>query len=186
MGFSIFLILSGHIFTIDVVFNYSGIPTRVFGVCMQIIGIGLIFKMFRNIGPLFELSWQEKIENIYILNKGGINLYSKSFTDERVAIDDHFITGALSSINIMLNKLLNTKENKISIIKKKNKIVTIFTSENLIGVIVSKEELEFFKHNLKKLVLKLEVLYKNLLINWTGERHKFYSIKDFVGDIFSI
>jgi hypothetical protein len=186
MGISILLILSGHVVTIDFVFNYFGIPTRLFGISMQIIGIGLIFKMFRNIGPLFELSWQEKIENIYILNKGGINLYSKSFTDESVAIDDHFITGALSSINIMLNELLNTKENKISIIKKRNKIVAIFSSENVIGVLVSKEELEFFKHNLKKLVLKVELLYKNLLINWTGEKNKFYPIEDIVGDIFSI
>lgn len=186
MGLSIFLMLSGHIFTIDFVFYYFGISTRLIGVIMQIIGIGLIFKTFRNIGPLFEFNWQDKIEKIYILNKAGINLYSRSFVEEIVPIDDHFITGALSSVNIMLNELLNTKENKISIIKKKNKIVTTFTSENVIGVLVSTEELEFFKHNLKRIVLKVELLYKNLLINWKGDITKFSAIKDIIIDIFSM
>ena len=86
----------------------------------------------------------------------------------------------------MLNELLNTRENKISIIKKKNKIVTIFTSENVIGVLVSTEELEFFKHNLKRTVLKVELLYKNLLINWKGDITIFYAIKDILIDIFSM
>ena len=86
----------------------------------------------------------------------------------------------------MLNELLRTKENKISIIKKKNKIVTIFTSSYIIGVIVSTEELEFFKQNLKRLVLKIETLYRNILINWNGDRAKFYPIKDIVTDIFSM
>jgi hypothetical protein len=186
MGFSILLLLSGHVLTIDFVCYYFGFITRLAGISMQLIAIGLIFKMFRNFIPFFEFNWQDKIENIYILNRDGINLYSKSFLEERKTIDDHFISGVLSSINIMLNELMNTKENKISIIKKKNKVVTIFTSVYIIGVIVSTDELEFFKHNLKRLVLKIEMLYRNILINWSGDRTKFYPVKDIVTDIFSI
>ena len=186
IGFSILLLLSGHVLTIDFVYYYFGFITRLSGISMQLIAIGLIFKMFRNLIPFFEFNWQDKIENIYVLNRAGINLYSKSFLEERKTIDDHFISGALSSINIMLNELMNTKENKISIIKKKNKTVTIFTSVYIIGVLVSTEELEFFKHNLKRLVLKIEMLYRNLLINWSGDRAKFYPVKDIVTDIFSM
>ena len=186
IGFSILLLLSGHILTIDFVCYYFGFITRLSGISMQLIAISLIFRMSRNFIPFSELNWQDKIENIYILNKYGINLYSKSFLEERKTIDDHFISGALSSINIMLNELLNTKENKIWIIKKKNKIVTIYTSVYIIGVLISTEELEFFKHNLKRLVLKIEVLYKNLLINWSGDITKFSPVKDIVADIFSM
>ena len=60
MGLSIFLMISGHIFTIDYVFYYFGIPIRLIGIIMQIIGIGLIilgisiyfycFWLFLNIG----------------------------------------------------------------------------------------------------------------------------------------
>ncbi|MBY9014296.1 MAG: hypothetical protein KGD68_01255 [Candidatus Lokiarchaeota archaeon] len=186
MGFSILLMLSGHMLTIDLVCYYFGFITRLFGISMQLIAIGLTFKLFRSFVPFFEFNWQDKIENIYILNRDGINLYSKSFLEERKTIDDHFISGALFSINIMLNELMNTKENKISIIKKKNKTVTIFTSVYIIGVLVSTEELEFFKHNLKRLVLKIEVLYRNLLINWNGDRTQFYPVKNIVSDIFSM
>lgn len=186
MGFSILLMLSGHILTIDFVWYYYGFITRLTGISMQLIAIGLIFKMFRNFFPFFEFNWHDKIENIYILNRNGINLYSKSFLEERKTIDEQVISGALSSINIMLNELMNTKENKILIIKKKNKIVTIFASVYIIGVLVSTEELEFFKHNIKRLVLKIETLYRNLLINWNGDRTQFYPVKDIVTDIFSM
>jgi len=185
MGFSILLLLTGHILMLDPFFYFFGIFTRITGICLQLIGIGLIFKAFRNLVPFFELNWKDKIENIYILNRGGINLYSKSFIDERIAIDDQFISGALSSVNTMLNELMNNKENKISIIKKKNKIITIFTSETVIGVLISTEELEFFKHNLKKLVLKVEMIYKHFLVNWRGDMTKFTPIEDIVLDIFS-
>lgn len=186
MGLSILFLLSGHVLTLDFIFYNFGIISRISGISLQLIGIGLIFKAFRNLVPFFELNWQDKIESIYILNRGGINLYSKSFLEERRGIDEHFISGALSSVNIMLNELMNTKENKITIYKKKNKIVTIFTSEHVIGVLISSEELEFFKHNLKQLVLKIEILYKNLLIDWKGDRSKFHAIKDIIVDIFSI
>ncbi len=186
IGFSILLLLSGHILTIDFVYYYFGFITRLSGISMQLIAIGLIFNIFRNFVPFFEFDWQDKIENIYILNREGINLYSKSYLEERKTIDDHFISGALSSINIMLNELMNTKENKISIIKKKNKIVTIYASVYIIGVIVSTDELEFFKHNLKRLVLKIEKLYRNLLINWSGDLTKFSPVKDIVTDLFSM
>lgn len=186
MGVPILLLLFGHILTIDFFCYYFGFITRLSGIGMQLIAIGLIFKTLRSFVPFFEFDWQDKIENIHILNRDGINLYSKSFLEEEKTIDDHFISGALSSINIMLNELMNTKENKISIIKKKNKIVTIFTSVYVIGVLVSTEELEFFKHNLKGIVLKTEMLYKNLLINWNGDRTKFNPINDIVTDIFSM
>ncbi len=186
MGVSILILLSGHILTIDFFYYYFGFITRLSGISMQLIAIVLIFKMLRNFVPFFEFDWQDKIENIYILNRDGFNLYSKSFLEKRKTIDDHFISGAFSSINIMLNELMNTKENKISIIKKKNKIITIYTSVYIIGVLVSTEELEFFKHNLKRLVLKIEMLYRNLLINWSGDRTKFYPVKDIVTDIFSM
>lgn len=186
MGLSILLLLSGHVLTLDFIFYFFGIISRISGISLQLFGIGLIFKAFRNLVPFFELNWQDKLENIYILNRGGINLFSKSFLEEGRDIDEHFISGALSSVNIMLNELMNTKENKITIYKKKNKVVTIFTSENVIGVVISSEELEFFKHNLKKMVLKIEILYRNLLIDWKGDRSKFHAIKDIMVDIFSI
>jgi len=186
LGFSILLILSGYIFSLDIIYSILGLVSRLIGNSLQLIGVCILFILFRNLAPFFEFDWRDKIENIYILNKGGINLYSKSYIEEPKSIDDQFITGVLSSVNIMLNELMNTRDNKISIIEKKNKIVTIYSSDLIIGVLVSTKELEYFKHNLKRLVLKIEILYKNLLINWDGDRSKFSPLKDIINDIFPI
>jgi len=184
MGFSILLILSGYILSQEIIVSILGFITRLVGNSVQLIGIGLLFFIFRNLVPFFEFDWRDKIENIYILDKGGINLYTKSYTEEIKSIDEHYISGAFTSVNIMLNELMNAKNNKISIIEKKNKVITIYSSEFIIGVLVSTEELEYFKHNLRKLVLKIEILYKNLLINWKGDRNEFSSLKEIINEIF--
>jgi hypothetical protein len=86
----------------------------------------------------------------------------------------------------MLNELMHVKNNKISVIEKKNKIVIIYSSEFVIGVLIGSEALEFFKYNLKRLVLKVEFIYKSILANWDGNRAKFSQIKTIVNDIFPI
>lgn len=186
MGISIFLILLGFIFSLDILNYFLGIIVRLIGNVMQLMAVYLLFLMFRNLVPFFEFEWRDKIENIYIINKGGLNLYSKSYIEDKKDVDDHYISGVLSSINIMLNELMNAKDNKISIIEKKNKIVTIFSGEYIIGVLVSTKELDYFKHNLKRLIIRIESLYKNLLVNWDGDRAKFSPLKDIINDIFPI
>jgi hypothetical protein len=186
MGVSVLIIFFGHILTLDSISTLLGFESRLIGVILQLIAIAILFVLFRNLVPFFELEWREKVEYIYILNKEGLNLYTKSFTKETVSIDEHFVSGVLSSVNIMLNELMNTRDNKISIIKKRNKVVTIYSSALIIAVLVSTEELEYYKHNLKKLVLKIEILYKNLLKNWDGDRTKFAPIEDIIDEIFPI
>ncbi len=145
-----------------------------------------MFLLFRNIPPFFERDWQKKIEDIYLLFKNGINLFSKSYINSDKSIDEHTISGALSSVNIMLNELMHIKNNRISVIEKANKIVTIFSSEYVIGVLISSEALEFFKFNLKRLVLKIELIYKSVLVDWDGNRAKFSQLNSVVDDIFPI
>ncbi len=186
IGVSILFVFSGHILTMDIVVGVIGFIWRLIGISFQIFAIGLLFVIFRNLVPFFEFDWQDKLESIYILNKQGLNLYSLSYKKDSKEINEHFVTGALSSVNIMLNELMNTRENKISIIKKSNKIVNIYSSSLVIGVLVSTEELEYFKQNLRALVLKVETLYRSILLDWNGDRAKFSSLKEIINDVFPI
>lgn len=185
MFFTILLIWGGFILSIDLVIDILGLIFRLIGIILQLIAIVLIFIFFRSIPPFFELEWEDKIENIYILNKNGAYLYHKSFIESTEVLDSHFITGALASVNIMLNEMIDTKEKGNSIIKKKGKILNIFSSEYITGVLISKEDLKFFRHNLKKLILKVEEIYKNALINWNGNVGVFFPVKNIIDDIFS-
>ena len=186
MRIILLFIFGGFILSMDIITNVLSLLSRLIGISLQLIAIGLIFLFFRKIPPLFEFDWHEKIENIYIMNKEGICLFNKTYIDDSEVISSHYISGILSSVNIMLNELIRTKDDEISIIKKKGKIVIIFSSNYITGVLISKEELEYFKHNLKKLILKVEEIYKNVLINWNGDLTLFYPIRNIIDGIFSM
>jgi len=178
------LIFGGYILSIDTITDIISFVSRLIGIILQLIAIGLIFIFFRKIPPLFEFDWQDKIEDIYIMNKDGVCLFNKSYTDNNETLSSHYVSGVLSSVNIMLNELIPSKNNEISIIKKKGKIVTTFSSNYTTGVLISKEDLEYFKYNLKKLILKLEEIYKSVLIKWNGDLTIFYPIENIIESIF--
>ena len=184
MIFTLLLFLGGYILSMDIVTSNIGLLSRLIGNIIQLIAIGLIFIFFRNLPPFFEFDWGDKIETIYLMNKSGICLFSKSFTDDTEVLDKHFISGSLASVKIMLNELLRTKNNEFSIIKKKGKIVNIFSSSYITGILICKEELEYFKHNLKKLILKVERIYKNILMDWNGDLSIFFPIQNIIDNIF--
>ena len=83
-------------------------------------------------------------------------------------------------------KYLISNGNEVSVIKKKGKITTIFSANHITGVLISKAELNYFKYNLKRLVLKIEDVYKSILINWNGDLTLFHSIKNIINEIFSV
>ncbi len=180
------LILGGYILSMELIIDTLDLVFRLIGINLQLIAIGLIFIFFRKFPPFFEYDWQNKIENICIMNQAGLCLYNYSFTDSMNFLESQFKSGALTSVNIMLSELIGTLDHKLSVIKKKGKIVTIFSSDIITGVLISKEELKYFQHNLKKLILKVEKIYKNVLIDWDGDLAIFYPIKNIIDDIFSI
>lgn len=178
------LIIGGYVLSIDIITDIISIFFRIVGIASQLVAISLIFIFFRKIPPLFEFDWQDKIEDIYIMNKDGVCLYNKSYTDNTKYLSSHYISGVLSSVNIMLNELIPSKNNEISIIEKKGKIIISFSSDNITGVLISREDLQYFKYNLKKLILKLEEVYKSVLINWNGDLTIFSPIENIIESIF--
>ncbi len=179
-------ILIGYIFSMDLIVQILGFTFRLIGIFLQLIAISLFFIFFRKLPPFFELDWQDKIESIFILNKNGICLYNHSFTDIAEVLDRQFISGTIASMNIMLNELINGPHNEILVLRKKGKITNIFLGNHITGVLISKEELNYFKYNLKKLVLKVEDIYKRVLVNWNGDLSVFNSIKNIINEIFSL
>lgn len=185
MTITLLLVLIGYILSMDLIIETFGLLVRFVGMIFQLIAIGLIFIFFRKIPPFFEFDWQDKIENIYILNKTGICLFAYSFSNKTENLENQFISGALASMNIMLNELIQSKSEEIFVIRKKGKIVILFSGNYITGVLICKEELKYFIHNLKNLILKVEEIYDNILIKWNGDLTIFYPIKNIIDEIFS-
>lgn len=186
MVITLLLILIGYVLSMDLIIQTFGLIIRFVGIIFQLIGIGLMFFFFRKIPPFFEFDWQDKIEKVYILNKTGICLFAYSFSKKTEILEIQFISGALASMNIMLNELIKSKSDEISVIRKEGKIVILFSGNHITGVLICKEELKYFIHNLKKLILKVEKIYKNILVKWDGDLTIFHPIKNIIDEIFSI
>ncbi len=121
MTITLLLILIGYILSMDLIIEILGTVVRFVGVIIQLIAICLIFIFFRKIPPFYEFDWQDKIESLYILNKNGICYYSHYFIDNIEPLEKQFIAGAFASMNIMLDELIQSRTNAVSVIKKKKK-----------------------------------------------------------------
>jgi hypothetical protein len=162
------------------------------GSIFQLTGIILIFIFFFRIEPLAELDWKNKIQDIYIINhQGGIGLYHKSFNQSfkdstGSQIDSQIVSGAISSVNVILKAITDTEHSEFSVIKKQDKILSVFSSELITGVIISNEELNLIKPYLQKLINKIESVYFNILIDWDSDVSIFEPVEAIIKNILPI
>jgi hypothetical protein len=99
--------------------------------------------------------------------------------------DENLISGAISLINIMLKEIMKSEYEGVSVIKKKDKVTYILPSDLVTGVIFSNKESKMVEFYLKQLVMKIETIYKNVLLNWDGDLGIFDPIDNIFQEIFS-
>lgn len=176
------LLVIGFILTTDAFERISGINLRLFGVSFELVAIILLFAFFITLPPFSEFEWEEKIEHVFIMDKGGICLYNESFEVNTELMDDTLVAGAITSVEILLKEL--TSDEGIVVINKKGTSIVIYPGKRTYGVIFCSEELNYVKVLLKRFVEKFETLYSNFLINWDGNVDIFQPTKTIVAEIF--
>ncbi len=181
---SMLLLLIGKALSLDSITKYYGLELRLLGDFLQILSLCLIFIFFYKHPSIFEFDWQKIIEDIYILNRNGASLFHKSFLNKSHILDDSLVSGAISSVNIMLKELTQSTEKGISIIRKKGMIIYLFTSQYIIGVLIAKDEMNPLIFYLKKLIIKIEMIYMNIFEYWNGRLKIFEPIEFIIDEIF--
>jgi hypothetical protein len=182
---SFLIIPIGFFLTTDASIDTFGISIRLIGSLLQILSFSAIFYIFVKLPSLSEINWLEKVEEVFIIDKGGACLFYKSYIDTGTKLDKFLISNAITSVKIILNELTSSNDTGTSIIRKENKVVSIHSGSLLTGVIISKEKLENFESYLRKLIQRLERLYYNVLKNWDGDLEIFNPIDDIIDEIFS-
>jgi len=178
-----FLLLAiGFMFTTDFMIDALGLEFRLVGSILQILAIFSISFFFITLPPFAEFDWRNKIEHLFIIDKAGICLYNKTFDETSEIMDENLISGAISSINLMLKEL--TADEGVSVIKKKGKAIIIFPSKFIAGVMFCKEDLNFIKLLLKDLIDKFELIYHHILLDWDGDVTIFKPTEKIVNEIF--
>jgi len=179
------MLVIGLFLTSDYSMGLLQLQIRIIGSIFQLLGIGFFTFFFLKFPPLSEFEWKDKIEEVFLINKDGACLFYKTYIEKMDTYDENLISGAISIVNIMLKEILNPESREISVIKKKGKYTYIFPSELITGVIFSKKESKIIEFYIKQLVIKIEQVYKNILLNWDGDLNIFDPIDDIFEEIFS-
>ncbi len=177
------LLALGFVFTTDFVTSRFGLGFRLIGDIIQLVGILLISHFFLTIPAFAEFDWQESVEDVYLIDKSGICLLYKSFDPETELADENLISGAIASVNLMLQEL--TKSEGISVLSKKDKTIIIYPSKFISGVVFSKRELINIKINIKRFVKKFEAIYQTILPDWDGDINIFKPTEHLAEEIFA-
>ncbi|NVM03660.1 MAG: hypothetical protein HWN67_15120 [Candidatus Helarchaeota archaeon] len=182
-----FLLLSiGFVFSTEYSVKLFGLEFRLFGSIVQLISFGLIFYFFIRLPSFSELDWQDKVEEILLLDKkSGLCAFYKSFINKDANITEVLMSGAITSVNIMLEELIPATDAKISVIEKKGKILNIFSSKFLTGVFISRDKLNSIIFYLKQFTEKVESLYQHVLVDWDGNIDIFYPVENIITELFS-
>ena len=179
--------LIGFLLTTDALIEVLGLEGRLIGALLQLISVVILSYFFLKMPAFNEFDWQDKIEALFLVNDAGICLYYKPFSDKKELMEEHLISAAITSINIMLQGLTETKEGGkgISVIKKKGENVIIYPGKFVSGVLYTSEELNSPKIILKEFVEKFETLYYNILMDWDGDTNLFKATEIIVDEIFN-
>ncbi|MFX1571524.1 MAG: hypothetical protein ACFFB0_02165 [Promethearchaeota archaeon] len=179
------LLLIGLFLTSDYSLNLLQLQFRLFGSLLQIFGIAFFTYFFLKFPAFSEFDWKDKIEDVFLIYENGACLFYKSYTQKLDLLNEHIITSAITSVNIMLKEILKSRAKQISIIKKKGKLIYIFPGDLITGVIFSKKESRTIELNMKQFVIKIEQVYNNILKDWDGDLEIFKPINYIFEEIFS-
>ena len=182
-----FAFMVGFILTMELVTDLTGLTFRVVGSLLQLISSVGISYFFLKIPAFSELDWKEKLEHLFIMSKGGVCQLETHFFHEKDSeeeMSEHLISSALASVNMMLQELTDSELEGLSVINKKGKIVNIYSSKYVTGVIISSDEYDPIKDSLEKFVTQFESIYQNVLENWDGNSEVFEPMNNVIKEMF--
>lgn len=179
-----FMLFLGFNLSSELVVEIFGLNMRLIGSIIQVITIGFLSLFFIKFPQFAEFEWKSKIEELLVMNKGGVCIFHKTFGDKTSHLNEILVSGALLSVDIMLKELTETSTLGTSVIKKKDKTINIYATELLRGVLISTEELNSIKYWLVEFISKIEEIYRNILKKWDGNVEIFAPIDEIANKTF--
>jgi len=159
-----------------------GLELRLIGDIFQLIGLVFISWFLLSIPSFSEYDWQEKIDSVIIMHKSGLYMYKRSFRSDPNSIDESIITGTLTTLKLMLEKVTDRED--ILTIEKKGKIIIIQPGKFIYGVIICDEKLNSLQILLRRFIERIETIYYQVLKHWNGNLNVFKPLDDISKEIF--
>ncbi len=180
-----FAFIIGFVLGLDISVIALGFISRFIGAIVQLGAFVAMSLLFFKLPPLSTLSWRNYVEQVFLIDKAGMCLFQKAYSEQSSAMDDNLKTSAISTVNSILEEMIAAGESGLSFIEKEDKVFTTFSSKNVNGVIVSKIRNESIGYNLKNLVETFEAIYQRFIVEWDGDAEIFKPVEAMVDRIFS-
>lgn len=174
----------GYVLTFDLTMNAMGPGIRIVGSTMQLASFIAFFLVFVQLPPLASLDWKKLIDFVYIFDKGGMCMVQRAYMGQDKGVDDNLVSSALSTVGSILEEMTSTSRG-ISSIKRKGKVVTMYSGELVNGAIIGNEENEFLARILRNFIDTFESIYRGDIARWNGEIDTFASISGWMDRVFS-
>ncbi len=127
----------GFAFAADAAANLFGREIRILGDIFELVGFFLVFTFFISVPTFSEYDWQGKIEFLYLSHKSGVFIYSKEFRNTSKEEKKQIISGNLTAVKLLLQKLTDTLG--VSVIEQEGKVVIINPGKELTAILVCDE-----------------------------------------------
>lgn len=178
------LLIFGSVLSLGFLSTIFSLNANLIGGVFLLLGVCLLFLLTHDLPSLNLFISGNLMEDIYILNNNGACLYHGNPPTKTMKFNDHLISGAISILDNMLKQLTRSKAKGFAVIRKKNKILNIYSSKFITAVLFSKEESSAIEYYLKKLVIRIENVYRDVLLSWNGKTSIFTPIKSIIEEIF--
>ncbi|NVM54263.1 MAG: hypothetical protein HWN66_11225, partial [Candidatus Helarchaeota archaeon] len=103
------LLAVGFFLSHDYFMQNLALEFRLGGSLLQLLALISLAYFSIRLPAFAEYDWFEKLEELLVMNKAGICLFHKSFTDQISHLNEILMSGALYSVNILLDELTSAK-----------------------------------------------------------------------------
>ncbi len=157
------------------------------GKSIDILGMLLISLGFYTL-DFAELKWKNAINNLLIINNGGICLYHYKFTESiENDFDRQLAAGAIMGVQSILGEILDKQKTEhLEVIDYKGKKILFSKGNYVNAVLIADQDLDILHDKLKILINDIELQFKIYLEKNLTQLNLYYPIKYFIEDIFQI
>ncbi len=182
LGSVIFLAI-GIIFTVDYYITHFGVEMRLLGICLLLTSFISLCILLLRLPAVALLDWKKSLEELFLIGKSGMCMVQKSFGTRVRELDDSLATSAIMTVNMLIQEMIAAGEQGLSKVKKKNKVIYIFSSALVNAAVISNEDNPAIPPKLKRLVLHFEEIYGSIIQNWNGDAHIFRPVETIIEEI---
>jgi hypothetical protein len=129
-----------------------------------------------------ELAWKKKIEQLLVVSKGGLPLYTqrlgKSVSDES-GPDEMLVSGAISGITELVREI-SRSASKLKVIQQEGYCILLEEGKECIVAVMALEELNAIRSRMIDFLEDFESFYGTLISEWEGDTRLFAPTKQLV------